>query len=184
MERAARGVGSGSIFIKTCAGGPEAETMLMQTEQAPRHRERQVLLNLKCLFWCLHELRRQYSLNLALHTLERGVMHPDVANSHLGDNLQFLLASYGEEEREKIRQALLAMIGSRTSVDVDDKHFEVGHYIQAADDFGAIAEGSRGIIASVTPRLLGLFYLDDASLMLSEFAPSNVGVIFGTYIHG
>ena len=152
------------------------------TPTQPRQLRRQVLLNLKCLFWCLHELGQQYSLNLVLHSLERGYLHPDLADSHLGDNLEFLTTTFSGKDIERITHALGSMGRSRTSIDVGEKHFEVGHYVQAMSGFGPIAEGSYGIICAVTPELRGLFYIEDTDLMESAFAPSDARVIFGTYI--
>jgi hypothetical protein len=143
--------------------------------------QRQVLLNLKCLFWCVHQLGQQYNLNLVHHSLERGYLHPELANSHIGDNIQFLMDNLGEDELAAVCDALASMRGSRDSIDVDDKHFEIGHYIQAITSFGPIAEESYGIITSITPEMRGIFYLD-GHLMECEFAPSEVRVIFGTYI--
>lgn len=156
--------------------------MLMQTGQTPGQQQRQVLLNLKCLFWCLHEMGQQYNLNLVLHSLERRTIHSDIADSHLGDILDFILLTYGDDGIECIQSGLKRMADSRSAMDIEGRHFEVGHYIQATDDFGPIAEGAYGIICSVTPQLRGLFFLDDHHLMESSFAPSNVRVIFGTYI--
>jgi len=156
--------------------------MLAQIGPEPRQDQRRILLNLKCLFWCLHELRQNYNLNLALHSLERRNIHPDIANSHLGDNLEFLLSTFTHDDIEHIQDALRLMSESRASVDIEHKHFEIGHYIQALTDFGPIAEDSYGIICSITPQLRGLFYLDGGLVMLSSFAPSNVRIIFGTYI--
>ncbi len=145
-------------------------------------KQRKTLLNLKCLFWCLHERRQSYNLNLVLHSLERRAVHADIANSHLGDNLEFLLRNFGDEDVEKIQSALREMARSRSSVDVGEKHFEIGHYVQADYEFGPIAEGSCGIICATTPQLRGLFCLDDAHLMEAPFAPSDARLIFGTFI--
>lgn len=145
--------------------------------------QRHSLLNLKCLFWCVHQMGQQYNLNLVLHSLERGYLHPELADSHLGDNLGFLLETFGPDDLEAICTALGTMNASRESIDVGEKHFEVGHYLQSLDGFGAIAEESFGIICSVTPELRGIFYLDGGHLMESPFAPSDVRVIFGTYIN-
>lgn len=144
--------------------------------------QRQVLLNLKCLFWCVHQLGQQYNLNLVLHSLERHHIHPELADSHLGDNIAFLLENISQDDIETICRALAGMRLSRAAMDVDDKHFEMGHYIQAIAGFGPIAEDSYGIICSITPDLCGLFYLEGGHLMEHEFAPSDVRVIFGTYI--
>lgn len=144
--------------------------------------QRQVLLNLKCLFWCVHQMGQQYNLNLVMHSLERRILHPELANSHLGDNIAFLLENVSEEDTEAVSDALAAMRASRAAIDIDDKHFEVGHYVQAIESFGPIAEESYGIICSVTPDMRGLFYLEGGHLMEAEFAPSDVRVIFGTYI--
>ena len=147
-----------------------------------RQIRRKVLLNLKCLFWCIHELRQQYNLNLTLHTLELGRLHPDLEDSHLGDNLSFLMETFEGEDLVRLRHALGRIFDSRASIDVGDKHFEVGHYIQAIGSFGPIAEASYGIICSVTPELRALFYLEGGHTMESAFAPSDARVIFGTYI--
>lgn len=144
--------------------------------------QRKALLNLKCLFWCIHQLHRQYNVNLAVHSLERGALHPDVANSHLGDNLEYLLETFDEEDIPRLAHALERMSESRSSIDVGEKHFEIGHYVQSVAGFGTIAEGAYGIICSVTPDLRGLFYLEGGHLMESVFAPSDVRVIFGTYV--
>lgn len=143
---------------------------------------RQVLLNLKCLFWCLENMGRQYDLNLVKHSLELNYLHRDLEDSNLGDNIQFLMDHLEAADRQRILEALDHMSQSRPSVDVGGKHFEIGHYLQTEYDFGAIAEGSYGIICSVTPQLRGLFYFDGPHLMESAFAPSNVRIIFGTYI--
>src|SRR5262245_26337418 len=134
--------------------------MLTQSGPERLHDQRKILLNLKCLFWCLHELRQNYNLNLALHSLERRTIHPDIANSHLGDNLEFLLDTFPSEDLEHLQHALSLMNDSKASIDIDYKHFEIGHYVQAITDFGPIAEGSYGIICAITPQLRGLFYLE------------------------
>lgn len=143
---------------------------------------RQVLLNLKCLFWCLENMGRRYDMNLVKHSLELNYLHRDLEDSNLGDNLQFLMDCLEQADRQRILEALDHMAESRASVDVGEKHFEIGHYLQTEYDFGPIAAGSYGIICSVTPQLRGLFYLDGPSLMETEFAPSNVRTVFGTYI--
>lgn len=143
---------------------------------------RQVLLNLKCLFWCLENMGRRYDLNLVKHSLELNYLHRDLEDSNLGDNLQFLMEHLEEPDRHRILEALESMEKSRPSIDVGEKHFEIGHYLQTEYDFGPIAAGSYGIICSVTPQLRGLFYFDGPHLMECAFAPSNVRTIFGTYI--
>jgi hypothetical protein len=85
-------------------------------------------------------------------------------------------------DRHRILEALDSMTKSRPAIDVGEKHFEIGHYVQTEYDFGPIAAGSYGIICSVTPQLRGLFYFDGPHLMECAFAPSNVRTIFGTYI--
>lgn len=145
-------------------------------------KRRQALLHLKSLFWCLHQLSRQYNLNLVQHSIERGSLHPDLDGSNLGDNIQYLLDTFDEHDRRHILDALRHQAHSRAAMDVAEKHFEIGHYVQAETSFGPIAEGSYGIICAITPQLRGLFYLDGDSLMTSAFAPSDVRVIFGTYV--
>lgn len=142
--------------------------------------QRRTLLNLKCLFWCLHQMRQQYNLNLAIHSLERRAIHPDIANSHLGDNLEYLASNFEPEDLDRLIAPLARLLESRPSMEVGGRHFEIGHYVQAIEDFGPIAAGSYGVICSITPQLRGLFVLE-GHLMESAFAPSNVRVIFGTY---
>jgi hypothetical protein len=154
----------------------------MQTGREPGQVQRKILLNLKCLFWCLHEIRQNYNFNVVVHSLERGVIHPDIVDSHLGDNLEYLLESFAPEDVARIRQSLTRMMDSRTSLDIDGRNFTVGHYIQAMDDFGSIAAGSYGIISSITPQMRGLFLLEGTHLREEVFAPSNVRIIFGTYV--
>jgi len=95
----------------------------------------------------------------------------------------FLLEHFDPEDLERLQSALSHIMESRDSIEVGDKEFMVGHYVQAVDDFGPIAADSFGIICSVTPELRGLFLLDGAHLMESPFAPANVRVIFGTYVN-
>jgi hypothetical protein len=54
--------------------------------------------------------------------------------------------------------------------------------VQSLNDFGPIPAGTYGIISSVTPQLRGLFYVDGGHLIEVPFAPSDIRVIFGTYI--
>ena len=157
---------------------PAIPTAPIQTDR----QRRRVLLNLKGLFWCLHQMRQNYNLNLVVHSLERGYVHADIADSNMGDNIKFLLETFEPEDLERIQSALSRILESKASVDVGEKHFEIGHYMQADRSFGPIAEDSCGIICSVTPQLRGLFYLEGGRLMESAFAPSDVRVIFGTYI--
>lgn len=145
-------------------------------------KRRSALLHLKSLFWCLHQLSRQYNANLVEHSLIRRSLHPDLEGSNLGDNLQYLIETFDEVDLHHILQALHYQAESRAAMDVSEKHFEIGHYVQGETSFGPIAEGSYGIICSITPQLRGLFYLDGESLMTYAFAPSDVRVIFGTYI--
>lgn len=156
----------------------------MPTMPAPAagQQRRKVLLNLKCLFWCLHELEQSYNLNVVLHSIERRSLHPDIADSHLGDNLNYLMETLEEDDLPRIEDALSHTAQSRSWIDVADKHFEIGHYVQALKSFGPIAEDSYGIISSITPELRGLFCVDGIHLMESAFAPSDVRVIFGTYV--
>ena len=115
-------------------------TALPTMSAEPGQSQRQVLLNMKCLLWCLLQMSRQYSTNLALHSLEAGELHADIQDSNLGDNLQFLIDTFGRADRDRIIDALGPMAGSQASVDIGGKHFEVGHYVQALKSFGPIAE--------------------------------------------
>lgn len=157
--------------------------MLLTSGLDSRQAERKILLNLKCLFWCLHELDQQYNLNLTLHSLETKSPHADIQRSHLGDNLDYLIHALEPEELDRIQTALARIGASKSAMTIGDRQFIIGNYIQAVDDFGPIAAGSYGVISSITPEMRGLFLLDGNILMESIFAPSNVRIIFGTYAH-
>jgi hypothetical protein len=152
--------------------------MLVQSVQ----QRRKLLLHLKCLFWCLNQLQTRYNVNLVLYSLEHLSVHPEIADSNLGDNVRYLLDHLDLEDITRLSGAMGHLAHSIGSVDIDDKHFEVGHYIQSVEDFGPITAGAYGIIAAITPQLRGLFYLDGGHLMEVPFAPSDIRVIYGTYI--
>jgi hypothetical protein len=144
---------------------------------------RRLMLHLKCLFWCLHQLNHRYDLNMVLYSLERHSVHPGIADSNLGDNVSYLLQNLETEDLPRVAHALKGLSGSVASLDIVEKHFEIGHYVQVLKDFGEIKAGTYGIISAITPQLRGLFYMDDeAGLLEAAFYPSSVGVIFGTYI--
>ena len=152
--------------------------MLVQLVQ----QRRKLLLHLKCLFWCLNQMQPRYNVNLVQYSLEHGAIHPEIENSNLGDNLRYLLDHLDAEDRLRIGGAMRHLAESIGSVDIGDKHFEMGHYIQSLNDFGPITEGTYGVISSITPQLHGLFYLEGGHLIETSFAPSDIRVIFGTYI--
>lgn len=143
---------------------------------------RRLLLHLKCLLWCLHQVQTRYDLNLVLYSLDRGLLHTEIRDSNLGDNLQYIIDHLAEEDRRRLSGALRHIGESDACIDIGDKHFEVGHYVQSLRDFGPIAADSYGVITGVTPHFRGLFHVGDGRLMESQFAPSAVRVIFGTYI--
>lgn len=143
---------------------------------------RRLLLNLKCLVWCLHQMQMRYDLNLALYSLERRSVHPEIADSNLGDNLAFLLEHLEPEDLGRIQHAIGGVHQTLGSLDVDDMHFELGHYVQATHDFGPIPANTYGIISTITPQLRGLFYIEGAHLIEVPFGPVDVRTIFGTYI--
>ncbi len=143
---------------------------------------RKLLLHLKCLLWCLHQMHTRYDLNLVLYSLEHHYIHPEIKDSNLGDNLVYILKHIDSEDAHRLSEALGPLPQSVASMDIGDKHFEMGHYIQSLEDFGPITADSYGVITCITPQLRGLFYLDGGGLMESAFAPSAIRVIFGTYI--
>lgn len=143
---------------------------------------RKLLLNLKCLVWCLHQMSTRYNLNLVLYSLEHHVVHPEILDSNLGDNLHYLMNHLGSEDLSRVSAAIARVSQTLGSLEIDEKHFEMGHYIQAAHDFGPIREGSYGIISSVTPQLRGLFCMEDGHLIESVFDPEDARTIFGTFI--
>lgn len=151
--------------------------MLVQQAQ----QRRKMLHHLKCLFWCLNQMQPRYNVNLVLYSLEHLAVHPEIADSNLGDNVRYLLDNLEYEDLSRLGMALRHLVESAGSIDMDDKHFEVGHYIQALEDFGPITAGAYGITAAITPQLRGLFYLE-GHLMEAPFAPADVRVIYGTYI--
>ena len=145
-------------------------------------RHKRLLLHLKCLFWCLHEMQVQYDLNLAIYSLERHTLHPALADSNLGDNLAFLIEHLGEGDLARVRSAVSHVRESIGSRDIANKHFELGHYIQSTHSSGPVAAGSYGVIVAISPQLRGLFCLEGGHLIESSFEPSGVRTIFGTYI--
>lgn len=159
------------MMVQTCP-------MLAQTVQ---HR-RKLLHHLKCLFWCLNQMQTRYNVNLVLYSLERQSIHPEIFDSNLGDNLKYLMENLEPEDLDRMGGAMRHLSESIGSLDMADKHFEMGHYVQSLEDFGPITAGSYGIISSITPQLRGLFYLEGGHLIEAPFAPSDVRVIFGTYI--
>ncbi|MCL5271026.1 MAG: hypothetical protein M1457_10885 [bacterium] len=145
-------------------------------------RRRKFLLHLKCLLWCVHQMHTRYDLNLVLYSLEHESVHPEIKDSNLGDNLAHILDHLEPEDVARLSQALARLPESIGAMDIGDKHFEIGHYIQALQGFGPITEGAYGVITAITPQLRGLFYLEGARLIEAPFAPSAIRVIFGTYI--
>lgn len=143
---------------------------------------KKLLLHLKCLLWCLHQMQTRYDLNLVLYSLEHFRIHSEIRDSNLGDNLNYILSYIDPEDALRLGDALRHLPESIGSLDMGEQHYEVGHYIQSLDDFGTITAGAYGVITAITPQFRGLFYLDGGHLMQSEFAPSDVRVIFGTYI--
>jgi hypothetical protein len=127
-------------------------------------------------------MQTRYNVNLVLYSLEHLAVHDEIADSNLGDNVRYLLDHVEPEDLGRLSGAMGHLSQSIAAMDIDDKHFEVGHYIQSLEDFGPITAGTYGVIASVTPQLRGLFYLQGGRLMEVPFAPSDVRVIFGTYI--
>lgn len=146
------------------------------------HQRRKLLLHLKCLFWCLNQMQTRYNVNLVLYSLDHETIHPEIVDSNLGDNLRYLKDNLEPEDLERISGAMGHLAQSTVAVDMGEIHFEVGHYIQSLNDFGPITADTYGVIASVTPQLRGLFYLEGGHLIEAPFAPSDIRVIFGTYI--
>jgi hypothetical protein len=157
--------------------------VLIRTLPADAVSQRRILLlHLKCLLWCLHQMQPRYNLNVVLYSIEHGDLHPEVRDSNLGDNLAYLLAHLDPEDLGRLGESVADLGRSVGSMDIGDKHFEMGHYIQALNDFGPITAGSYGVITAITPQLRGLFHFDGDHLYEAPFAPSDVRVIFGTYI--
>jgi len=156
-------------------------TIPLQSVDAASQR-RIFLLHLKCLFWCVHQMRPRYNLNLVHYSIEHGEVYPEIRDSNLGDNLAYLLGHLGPEDLARLGEALEDLGHSVGAMDIGDKHLEMGHYIQSIHDFGPIAAGTYGIISAITPQLRGTFYFDGGHLYGAPFAPSDVRVIFGTYI--
>lgn len=152
--------------------------MLVQSVQ----QRRKVLHHLKCLLWCLSQMQTRYNINLVLYSLEHLSIHPEIADSNLGDNVRYLLDHMEPEDLNRLGGAMRHLSESISSIDIGDKHFEMGHYVQSIEDFGPITAGAYGVISSITPQLQALFYLEGGHLMEVPFAPSDIRVIFGTYI--
>lgn len=148
----------------------------------PVQQRRKVLHHLKCLFWCLNQMQTRYNINLVLYSLEHLSVHPEISDSHLGDNVHYLLEHMEGEDLSRLSGAMRHLSQSIGAMDIGEKHFEVGHYVQSLEDFGPITAGTYGVISSVTPQLRALFYLEGGHLMEVPFAPSDIRVIYGTYI--
>jgi hypothetical protein len=127
-------------------------------------------------------MQPHYNLNLVLYSIEHGELHPEISDSNLGDNLSFLIDHLEPESLSRLGEAMDDLGHSIAAMDLGDKHFEMGHYIQALNNFGPITKGAYGVISAITPQLRGLFYFDGGHLYGTPFAPSDVRVIFGTYI--
>lgn len=141
------------------------------------------MLHLKCLVWCLHQVTQRYDRNLVLYSLEHRRVHPEIADSNLGDNVAYILQHLPGEDLPIVASVIQGLNDSVAEQDISDKHFSIGHYLQAQADFGPVRAGSYGIISAITPQLRGLFYNDETGRIGEvPFGPSNVGVIFGTYI--
>ncbi|MCE5229831.1 hypothetical protein LLG95_09575 [bacterium] len=143
---------------------------------------RKILHHLKALVWCLHQMQTRYDLNLVMYSLDHHEIHPEIRDSNLGDNLAYLIDHLEPEDQTRLSETVRRLPESIGSMDIMDNHFEVGHYLQAKRRFGPVAEGHYGIIASITPQLRGLFYLEDGHIANVPFDPSAVRCIFGTYI--
>jgi hypothetical protein len=153
------------------------------TQSITPDKQRRLLLHLKCLFWCLHQMQTRYDLNLVLYSLEHQHIHPEIENSNLGDNVKYVLKHLETEDLLCLSDAMSHLPDSVGSQDILEKHLEMGHYVQTLRSFNQIRDESYGIITSITPpQLRGLFYTCDGHLVESPFAPSDVRVILGTYV--
>ena len=109
---------------------------MTQTGQArvPSLNDRKkLLLHLKCLLWCLHQMQTRYDLNLVLYSLEHFHIHPEISDSNLGDNLDYILSNIDSEDALRLGDALCHLPESVGSLDMDDQHYEMGHYIQTLE---------------------------------------------------
>ena len=124
----------------------------------------------------------RYNLNLVLYSLEHRHVHSEIRDSHLGDNLNYLLNNLDPLDMLRLGEAMRHLHHSITMRDLDDKHFEIGHYIQSLRAIGPIAPDVFGVVISISPHLQGLFLLDGERLLESPFDPADVRTIFGTYV--
>ena len=145
-------------------------------------RTRKILLNLKCLFWCLHQMQTRYDLNLVLQSLERRSVHREISDSNLGDNVAFLIDHFELGDLQRLSAAIQHLPESISTMDIEEKHFEIGHYIQSLEDFGPIKAETYGVISRISPQLRGLFLLDGEHLIDTPIPPASTQTIFGTYI--
>ena len=128
-------------------------------------------------------MQTRYDLNLVISSLERQSVHPEISDSNLGDNVHYLLEHVGDPvDLGRIGEALEKLPSTIGSLDLDDKHFEIGHYVQAIHGFEQIQAGSYGVISCITPRMRGLFWVGEGQMVESPFDPDDIRVIFGTYI--
>lgn len=143
---------------------------------------RKLLHHLKCLFWCLNQMQTRYDLNLVLYSLEHRNIHPEIRDSNLGDNVAFLIENFEPEDLSRLAGAMRHLPETVGQVEIADKQFILGHYIQAVDDFGPITPGCYGVIVALSPSMHGLFLVDGNHLFESPFHAEQVRVIYGTYI--
>jgi hypothetical protein len=129
-------------------------------------------------------MQTRYDLNLVLYSLEHRELHPGIRDSNLGDNVTFLLQHLEDEDIARVCGTMSRLPESVASLDLADKHLEIGHYIQATRDFGPIKADTYGVISAISPHPHGLFVLegDGSRLIEAAFDPADVRTIFGTYV--
>lgn len=145
---------------------------------------RYLLFHLKSLFWCLHQDGMHYNLSLVLSALMTRRIPPQIENSNLSDSLGVLLSQLDAENLYCIASALSSMTNSAASIELGERHFEIGHYLQCITAIGPITAGSYGIVSCTTPQLRGLFYVTQGHSEIHELliAPFQVRTLFGLYV--
>ncbi len=145
---------------------------------------RKLLLHIKSLVWCLNKAQQHYNLTLITASLENGRVIDALRDTNLGDNLAYLLSTLTDRRDIQTLIGCLQRVPASTSArQIDDMHYEVGHYLQTLEDVDDVPGGSYGIISFLGGKLKGLFYVENKGLVETVISTSNVRVIYGTRIY-
>lgn len=145
---------------------------------------RKLLLHMKSLVWCLNKAQQHYNLTLITASLENGTVIDALRDTNLGDNLAYLLSALTDRrDIQTLIGCLKRVPASSPARQINDMHYEVGHYLQTLEDVNNVPKGSYGIISFLGDRIKGLFYVENTGLVETVISTSNVRVIYGTRVY-